>query len=197
MGKQLILANSSARLIESGLGILKQLYGAAYRWILSLIGYHPIHTTQQGVEICVSRGKKTQNDFVVLFKDPRSGRWRTPKHIHLIVELYVKEAHNPLLTYELRDHLIKIFDRVRPIISFPPSLQVYQPGDEQRFQALDAVGEFSVEFLLIVSELIFIQEKTNYPHGSLTKKLYEAFGQKDRFTVVQMATTHRTNYGKR
>lgn len=37
---------------------------------------------------------------------------------------------------------------------------------------------YIVEFLLVVSELIFIQEKTNYPQGSLTRELYEDFGTK-------------------
>jgi hypothetical protein len=49
----------------------------------------------------------------------------------------------------------------------------------------------SVEFLLVVSELIFIQEKTNYQGGSLTYKLYQDFGVKDCFTVVNTATLEK------
>jgi hypothetical protein len=56
-----------------------------------------------------------------------------------------------------------------------------------KFTELDKVGEFSVEFLLVVTELIMIQEKTNYPQGSLTQKLYADFGIKDRFSVIQSA----------
>lgn len=112
------------------------------------------------------------------------------KHVHLVVEMYVKEAYNPSLTYQLRDHLLQVFDKVQPVAGFPPALQVYRQGDEQLFQALDAVGEFSTEFLLVVSELIFIQEKTNYPQGSLTRELYAAFGVRDRFSVIHIAT-HR------
>jgi len=158
------------------------------RWFLLLTGKQLIWTTERGVEIVVERGRKSEHDFVVKYRDPqRSRNWRTPKHIHLIVELYVKEAYQPHLTYELRDHLIGVYDKVQPISHYPPALQVYQRGDEQRFLPLDAVGEYSVEFLLVVSELIFIQEKTNYPQGSLTRALYEDFGVKDRFSVVQKA----------
>jgi hypothetical protein len=169
--------------------LFKHCYRVVYhRWLL-LKGIHPISTTQQGVEIGVLPGRKPQSalDFIVRFKEPNKKQWRTPRHIHLVVELYVKEAYNPQLTYALRDHLISVFNRVQPITSFPPKLQVYQRGDEQKFAALDAVGEFSVEFLLVVSELIFIQEKTNYPSGSLTKELYEDFGRKDRFSVIHKA----------
>lgn len=57
-----------------------------------------------------------------------------------------------------------------------------------KFKELDKVGEFSVEFILVVTELIGIQEKTNYPEGSLTESLYKDFGIKDRFSVIQKAT---------
>ncbi|MCS6920286.1 MAG: hypothetical protein NZM28_10980 [Fimbriimonadales bacterium] len=169
------------------------LYAQIRQWLLLLSGKQLIWTTQRGVEIVAERGRKSEHDFVVKYRDTqRSRNWRTPKHIHLIVELYVKEAYQPRLTYELRDHLISVYDKVQPISQYPPTLQVYQQGDEQRFASLDAVGEYSVEFLLVVSELIFIQEKTNYPQGSLTRALYEDFGVKDRFSVVQKAAFRGT-----
>lgn len=156
-------------------------------WLYRLMGMHLIWTTQKGVDIFVEPGKKSSYDFVVRYKEPN--KWlRTPKHVHLIVELYVKEAYDKKLTHQLRDHLLQVFDKVKPIQNFPPQLQVYQASHAVPFQSLDAVGEFSVEFLLVVSELIFIQEKTNYPQGSMTKKLYEAFGVQDRFSVIHMAT---------
>lgn len=158
------------------------------RWLLLLAGKQLIWTTERGVEIVVEKGRKSDYDFVVKYRDTqRSRNWRTPKHIHLIVELYVKEAYQPRLTHDLRDHLISVYDKVQPINHYPPALQVYRRGDEQPFLSLDAVGEYSVEFLLVVSELIFIQEKTNYPQGSLTRALYEDFGVKDRFSVIQKA----------
>ena len=51
--------------------------------------------------------------------------------------------------------------------------------------------EFTVEFLLVVTELMATQEKTNYPEGSLTESLYEDFGVKDRFQVIQKAVLKR------
>lgn len=128
--------------------------------------------------------------FIVKFKQPNK-RERTPAHVHLIVEMYVKHAHNPNLTLELRDHLLEMMRFIKPVNSFPPSLQFFKPEHIEKFKELDGVGEFSVEFLLVVTELMAIQEKTNYPDGSLTESLYRDFGTKDRFSVIQKAVLKR------
>lgn len=147
-----------------------------------------LHTTQSNVEIHVVKGTKSQSpwDFIVKFKQP-GRRLRTPSHVHLIVELYVKEAHNRNLTHQLVSYLLQVFQQVRPINYYPPRFQVFNRSNATPFAQLNAVGEFSVEFFLATSELIFIQEKTNYPAGSLTQRLYQNFGRKDRFTVIQNA----------
>lgn len=147
-----------------------------------------IYTTQKGVEIFVEKGRKQQSpyDFRVRFREPGK-KERTPTHVHLIVEMYVKNAFNPQLTLELKKHLLEVFDKIQPINYYPPRLQIFKPEHVKPFIDLDKVGEFSVEFLLVTTELIMIQEKTNYPRGSLTQKLYADFGVKDRFSVIQSA----------
>ena len=67
-----------------------------------------------------------------------------------------------------------MLNQIKPINSFPPHLQFFKPEHVEQFKELDAVGEFTVEFLLVVTELMAIQEKTNYPEGSLTESLYKA-----------------------
>ena len=144
-------------------------------------------TSAQGMQIHVEPGRKSQHDFRVRFMGPH-GKLRTPKHIHLIIELYVKHAYNGPLTLQLRDHLLQVFDQLRPITKYPPTLQVYQPGQVKQFAALNAVGEFQMDAFLVINELIFIQEKTNYPDGSATVSLYQSFMEKDMFSVIQSAT---------
>jgi hypothetical protein len=148
---------------------------------------HHCYKTGRDVAIVVLPGVKSTHDFIVKYSEP-GRRLRTPQHVHLIVELYVKQAHNAALTHALRDHLLSVYSRIIPVTAFPPALQVFQPSDPERFKDLDAVGEFTVEFLLVVNELIFIQEKTNYPAGSMTERLYRAFGVEDRFKVISRAT---------
>jgi len=147
-----------------------------------------VYKTKNGVEIFVEKGKKQQSpyDFRVRFREPGK-RARTPTHVHLIVEMYVKHAFNPKLTLKLKSHILDVYNKIQPVSYYPPQLQIFKPENVELFKDLNQVGEFSVEFMLVTTELIMIQEKTNYPQGSLTQKLYNDFGVKDRFSVIQSA----------
>jgi hypothetical protein len=151
-----------------------------------------VYTTKTNVKIAVYPGSKPESpyDFIVKFQELNK-RERTPAHVHLIVEMYVKHAYNPLLTLKLKDHILEMFKHIEPIDYFPPKLQYFKPEHVEPFKDLDAVGEFSVEFILVVTELLAIQEKTNYPKGSLTERLYGDFAVKDRFSVIQKAVLKR------
>lgn len=151
-----------------------------------------VYTTNANVQIAVYPGRKPESpyDFIVKFREPGK-RERTPAHVHLIVEMYVKHAHNPSLTLRLKDHILAMLCQIKPINSFPPNLQFFKPEHIKSFKDLDKVGEFTLEFLLVMTELMAIQEKTNYPGGSLTESLYKDFGVKDRFSVIQKAVLKR------
>ena len=151
-----------------------------------------IYTTKSNVNINGYHGKKPESpyDFIVKYKELNK-RERTPKHIHIIVEMYVKYAYNPTLTLQLKEHILNMFNQIKPIDYFPPKLQFFKPEHTNPFQDLDKVGEFTVEFLLVTTELLAIQEKTNYPEGSLTESLYNDFGVKDRFSVISKAVLKR------
>jgi len=151
-----------------------------------------VYITKRDVKIAVYPGRKPESpyDFIVKFQE-LGKRERTPAHVHLIVEMYVKHAYNPTLTLKLRGHILEMFKHIKPIDYFPPKLQFFKPEHVEPFKDLDRVGEFSVEFMLVVTELMAIQEKTNYPKGSLTESLYRDFGVKDRFSVIQKAVLKR------
>lgn len=148
-----------------------------------------IYTTERGVDIYVSKGRKSEYNFKVQYQEPGKSK-RTPKHIHLVIDMYMKKCGNRELTLELAEHLLNnVVKKVKPATSFPPSLQVFQPQHVSRFQELDQWGEYSVEFILVVGELIAIQEKTNYPQGTANEELWRAFlEERDIFTVVSKAT---------
>jgi len=80
--------------------------------------------------------------------------------------------------------------KLKPETKFPPSLQVYNKQDLSEFEELNSYGEYSVEFIVVVTELIMIQEKTNYPTGTMNVKVFERFRDKhdDIFSVVSAAT---------
>jgi len=68
-------------------------------------------------------------------------------------------------------------------------LQIFRPEQVGQFKELDQYGEYSVEFILVVTELIMIQEKTNYPNGTMNLTLFKKFrNREDIFSVVSAAT---------
>lgn len=155
------------------------------------LGKHLIHTTADGTEIYVCAGKLSEFDFRVQYRKPGKGnRVRTPKHIHMIIDLYLKRAGDEKLTSELTSHIIEnIIEKTKPSTSIPPKLQLYSPSHVARFKSLDKFGEYSIEFLLVAIEMIVIQERTNYLPATSVTKLYEAFHNgKDIFSVVSAAT---------
>jgi len=147
-----------------------------------------VYTTTGNVRIEVYPGSKRQSpyDFIVKFREPNK-RERTPAHVHLIVEMYVKHAFNSSVTLKLREHILEMLSQVKPVTSFPPAIQYFKPEHVESFKELDKIGEFTVEFMLVAIELVAIQERTNYPTGTLTESLYKSFGVKDRFQVIQKA----------
>ncbi len=149
-----------------------------------------IYTTASGVEILTYTGKKPQSeyDFIVKYQEPGK-RVRTPKHIHLIIDLYMKLSGDKSLTMKLVDHIIDIIKKISPTKSYPPELQFFIPNSVAQFEELNQYGEYSVEFLLVVTELIMIQEKTNYPTGTMNLNLFKKFrNMEDIFSVVSAAT---------
>jgi len=149
----------------------------------------PIYTARNGAVIGVVKGRKSLYNFRVKYQE-RGKQERTPKHMHVVIDLYMKLVGNEPLTMRLVDHIINnIILKVSPANNFPPSLQVFQPSHAQAYQQLDRYGEYPADFLLVVTELIQIQEKTNYPSGTLNLKLFQLFRQKaDIFTIVSAAT---------
>lgn len=147
-----------------------------------------VHKTKDGVEIYVVPGKKSQNDFRVCYREPNK-RIRTPKHIHLIIDLYMKKVCNKELTLELAREFLKMLPKLQPAKLFPPTFQEFSKERFNKFEKLNGCGEYSVEFLAAIFDLIMIQEKTNYLNGTINRKLFEAFAsERDIFAVVSTAT---------
>lgn len=147
-----------------------------------------IYTTQNNDIVYVEKGIKSEFDFIVRYKSPGK-RVRTPKHIHLIVDLYAKTTGNEHLTMQLVDHIISLIGKMSPEVSFPPKLQFFSYEDALPFSELNRYGEYSVEFLLVLIELILRQEKTNYPNGTLSMNVFSAIHRKaDIYSIVSAAS---------
>ncbi len=149
---------------------------------------HLIHTTQSNDQIFVQQGRKSAFDFIVKYRSVGK-HMRTPKHIHLVLDLYAKMAGDEEKTMEFLDHIIGIIQSMSSLTYFPPKLTFFSYQTVNQFRELDDYGEYSTEFLLVVIELIMLQEKTNYPNGNLNLRLFQDMRRKaDIYSVVSTAT---------
>jgi len=147
-----------------------------------------IFTCRNGTGIFVERGSKSKRDFIVKYREV-GRRLRTPKHIHWTIDLMLKNIKSPNLGKKLVRHLIKIAKHVKSTRSFPPKIHFFQKRFLKKFKQLEKYGEYPIDFLLVIVELILIQEKTNYPDGTATIELLnEILSGKDIFSIVSMAT---------
>lgn len=150
---------------------------------------HHIYTTSDSVDIFTCQGEKSRFHFIVRYQQPQK-RVRTPKHIHIMIDLYLKRLMNETLTNHLLDHIInEIILKVTPNQAMPPRLQLFSSEQATRFEALNSYGEYSIEFILVVVELLMLQEKTNYPTGTLNLVGFQKFRNgRDIYSVVSAAT---------
>jgi hypothetical protein len=145
----------------------------------------PVSALNDGVQIGLSRGAKSTFDFRVHFRWTASSRWRTPTHVHLIVDMYTKRMGNPWLTKRFVDFVLTdLIDGAAAATTYPPALPVLDPTALGRFAPLDAFGEYTIEYILTVQGLIAMSEKTNYPHGHLQQDMWKAFRDGDEIYKV-------------
>ena len=83
-----------------------------------------------------------------------------------------------------------MMENLVPEVEYPPKLQFFNNATLDRFSDLNGYGQYSVEFILVVTELIMIQEATNYPTGTMNVKVFQKFKDQhdDLFSVVGAAT---------
>ena len=148
-----------------------------------------MHTTKEGVKILVSKGQKKESpfDFRVHYQEPDK-RVRTPKHIHIIIDLYMKLSRNKELTLKLVDYLIAMMKKLKPENKFPPSLQVYDKKELAQFEELNKYGQYSAEFILVTTELIM----TILSYGKEVKVIQpQTLKDKIKATVQEMAAQYK------
>lgn len=152
---------------------------------------------KDGVRIGIFQGSKGQNpelDIVIKYIDRRkSKRLRTPKHIHWVIDLFIKKEHNRHLTMDLVLYLYQTWAKLEPLRTKEDQKNIMQrlstKEDLERFEELNQYGEYSVEFIAYVIELFVIEEKTGMEGAFMFKELFDALLQeKDIFYVVSKAT---------
>ncbi len=129
-----------------------------------------------------SLGSNPDLDIIVMYKDKFTKSVpRKPKHINWVIDLLIKKEHNRQLTIDFIKYLLDVYDKVKPFKTKVEQQKCelkYTRSDElKKFEPLNQYGQFSVEFLGCVMELLSIEEKAfegAFMFKKVLTKLYEA-----------------------
>ena len=144
--------------------------------------------------IFVFEGKLSQFDILVRYKKGTL-RIRTPKHIHWVVDILMKMQGKEKLTKEFLEKIKMCWNNCKPLTdrNFEILKNLIEDGEKEmdinKFTALNAFGEYDVEFLYVLMQLLSFQEKTNradaYMFGKIIDELLET--ERDIFKIVSTA----------
>ena len=119
-----------------------------------------------GYIIFVFQGTLSQFDIVIKYKK-EGKRIRTPKHIHWGVDILMKMQGNEILTKQYLEAIQNCWNTCAPLTNndFDTLKALIEDGEEEidieQYFDLNAFGEYDVEFLYVLMELLAVQEKTN------------------------------------
>ena len=144
--------------------------------------------------IYVFQGNLSQFDIVIKYKKDGK-RIRTPKHIHWVVDILIKMQGNEELTKEYLLAIQNCWNTCVPLSNndFDTLKDLIETGEKDikigQFFDLNVFGEYDVEFLYVLMELLAVQEKTNradaYMFGKIIEELLET--DRDIFKIISTA----------
>lgn len=142
-----------------------------------------------------SRGDQRNLDIKVKYWDnlSKTKSGRTPKHIDWVIDILLKKEHNRELTLAFVKYLLDTYDRIEPFNTKDEQQKCelkYTRTDElKKFEPLNQYGQFSVEFLGCVMELLSIEEKTGSTKAHMFRDVINALlTSNDIFAITNTAT---------
>ncbi|MGM9970338.1 MAG: hypothetical protein ACI35S_08090 [Anaeroplasma sp.] len=144
--------------------------------------------------IYVFKGSLSQFDILIKYKEGEK-KIRTPKHIHWVVDILLKQGKEKSLTNEFLLLLQACWKECKPLdnndyFTIKDFIETQlEKFDYDKYSMLNEFGEYPVDFLFVLMNLLSIQEKTNrvdaYMFGSIIDELLE--DELDIFSIVSTA----------
>jgi len=140
-----------------------------------------------------SKGNNPHLDIKICYKDRLTkGTQRTPAHIHWVIDLLIKKEHNKKLTLKFIKYLLEMWNKVEAFKNKNEQIKCKLKENSRKyyknFKKLNQFGEYTVEFISHLIELMIIQEKTGLDNAFMFKNLLNAMlNEKDIFTIVGRA----------
>ncbi|MBI5635588.1 hypothetical protein HY993_01345 [Candidatus Micrarchaeota archaeon] len=141
-----------------------------------------------------NRGANSNHDILIKYQE-KGKRLRTPKHIHWVIDLLIKKEHNRELTLKFMQYLRNMYDRVHAFKSKEDrkNCALKETTDKKLipFKELNKYGEYKVDFIGHLIELMIKMEKNTLPEkpARVFRELMDALmAEKEIFVVVSKAT---------
>lgn len=147
----------------------------------------------QNYTIYVFQGILSQFDILVKYNKD-SGRLRTPKHIHWVVDALMKMQANEKLTKEFLRDIKECWNRAKPLSNndYEALKKLIIDGEGHinlgKYDKLNEYGEYDVEFLYVLMELLSTQEKTNRPDAYMFGSIIDELLEED-FDIFKKVST--------
>ena len=133
--------------------------------------------------IFVFQGTISEFDIVVKYKKEKN-KLCTPKHIHWVVDILMKMQSKKKLAKAFLLSIKSLWDSCQPLQNNDFNtlknlvLNCQNTINASQYSQLNRYGEYDVEFLLVLMQLLAVQEKTNradaYMFGKIIEELLEA-----------------------
>lgn len=137
-----------------------------------------------------SRGANPDLDFIIKYRSSLT-RLRAPSHTHWIVDLILKKEHSSTLVKEYIEEWIDLYNRIEPFQTKEERNEYrlyYTNYFVEKYNSLDNLGAFSIEFLSSLIEL-FIKCEKQTPDAFMFKNLLTlvkefAEDKKDYYQII-------------
>jgi len=141
-----------------------------------------------------SRGHNPDLDIIIKYQE-KGKRVRTPKHIHWVIDMLIKKEHNKELSLKFLKYLRDMYERVDGFKNKEDrdNCELKETTSEKlkKFVELNQYGEYSVEFIGHLIELMIKMEK-NMPEDNparVFKELMDSMLKEEEiFVIVSKAT---------
>ena len=153
--------------------------------------------------VAVYKGRLSQYDILVKYRQNIGKKWtamRTPKHIHWAVDLMIKRDRAPLETKKFLEYLVDYWDnKVEPIKNevqlnklLSDEFLEETKKEAKKFEGIKNIGEYDINFLLLLAKLLMHQEKTNYSSAYMFKNLLKELKDNPQiYKIISIATQRR------
>jgi hypothetical protein len=150
---------------------------------------------KNGITIGIFQGSRGDNpvlDIIIKYQGEGMRVPRTPQHLHWAVDLLIKKEHERDLTRKFVKYLSDMWDKVQPFKNKEEQqdcqLKLSNPENLNEFEELNKYGEYSIEFIAKVMELLMIQEKNGSHKAFMFKKVLDGiYNERPLFHIISGA----------